>query len=172
MWFIFCIINLNFFFFLQKQCVKMHMQSIHMSSKVGGTTPPEIKCRRCGYTTFSKKFFHTHMEKKHKVVYQYECEYDQCDHTASRKDVLLNHVKSVHLGIKKIKKKSYKYNKKPKVEPQIGPDVIISSRSQIDPNIIVYKQDPTKLEDTKILEDSENLEDAEDLEDAHDIDDQ
>ena len=67
-------------------------------------TPNEIKCRRCEYKTFSKQFFHNHMEKMHKVIYNVICEYEGCDHVTSSKDKMHTHVKAVHLGIKYKKK--------------------------------------------------------------------
>ena len=81
-----------FFLFFQKQTLTQHVQMVH-------NTPKEIRCRRCEYTTFSKQFFHNHMEKMHKVIYNVTCEYEGCDHITSSKDKLQRHMKSIHLGI-------------------------------------------------------------------------
>ena len=91
----------NIFIFFQKQTVTIHVQMVH-------NTPNEIKCRRCEYKTFSKQFFHNHMEKMHKVIYNLACEYEGCDHITSTNYKLQCHMKSIHLGIKAKKKKPIK----------------------------------------------------------------
>ena len=91
--------------YAEKTKLRTHINSAHLGIKRNRgnlNAPKEIKCRRCEYTTFSKKFYHNHMEKMHKVNFNFSCEYEGCDYVASDNSKLQRHINSlVHSDVKR-----------------------------------------------------------------------